>query len=125
MNFNGLQRQKFGDSPELIDKISNLIVAGIKTATCSSYNPDSKPVEVGHRVVVLNSVNQPVCVIETIKVDVIPFNKVSDDFARKEGEGDLSLKFWRKEHKRFFRKQGIFSEDMLLLCEEIKVINAF
>lgn len=125
MKFENLPQEQFGDSPELADKLADLICRGVKTATCSVYDPERNDVNVGHRVVVLNSDCKPVCVIETVKVDKIPFNKVSKDFAYKEGEGDRSLESWREEHKRFFKKNGYFSEDMMLLCEEIKVIHVF
>lgn len=42
-------------------------------------------------------------------------------FARKEGEGDLSLEYWQKEHQRFFTSEGHFSEDMELIAEEFEV----
>lgn len=125
MNIENIPQEQFGDTPELADKLADLIVRGIKTATCSAYDEDKGEVKVGHKVVVLNSKNNPVCVIETTKIDKVPFNKVSDEFAFKEGEGDFSLEFWKKEHERFFSANGGFSENMLLLCEEIKVIHIF
>lgn len=125
MNIHDLPHEQFGDSSEQIDRLAQLIVTGIKTATCSAYTPSRDKIEEGHRVVVLNSQNDPVCIVETTKVDLIPFNMISETHAYKEGEGDRSLKYWRKEHKRFFEAEGTFSEDMLLLCEEIKVVHIF
>ena len=31
------------------------------------------------------------------------------ELARKEGEGDLSLEYWRNEHRRFFQAEGSYS----------------
>ncbi len=125
ININNLPQEKFGDSPELADELADLIVRGIKTATCSAYSSKKDRINIGHKVVVLNSKNKSVCIIETVKIDIIEFNKISEAFAHKEGEGDLSLEFWRKEHKKFFEKMGFFSENMLLFCEEIKVVHIF
>lgn len=125
MNINNIPQEQLGDSPELTDKLAQLIVDGIKTATCSAYTPDKDKIKTGAKTVILNSQNTPVCVIETTKTDVIPFNKITKDFARKEGEGDRSLEYWRAEHKRFFEAEGMFSEDMLLFCETFRVVHVF
>ena len=47
---------------------------------------------------------------------------MTEAFARKEGEGDLSLEYWQKEHQRFFT-EGHFSEDMELIAEEFEVVE--
>jgi uncharacterized protein YhfF len=53
-----------------------------------------------------------------------PFNKITESFARKEGEGDLSLKHWKKVHKDFFSKRTKdFDEETLIVCEEFKIIK--
>jgi uncharacterized protein YhfF len=44
-----------------------------------------------------------------------------------EGEGDLSLEYWRKAHWRFFTREAItegyeVSDDMLLSCERFRVL---
>ncbi|HAX69535.1 MAG TPA: ASCH domain-containing protein, partial [Anaerolineae bacterium] len=55
------------------------------------------------------------------------YNEVDADFARDEGEEDLSLESWRAGHKRFFTRTLAeigreFSEDMPLICERFRVI---
>jgi hypothetical protein len=52
--------------------------------------------------VILNSKDEAVCIIQTTKVKVVPFDQVSADHAYKEGEGDKSLDYWRTVHKDFF-----------------------
>jgi len=39
---------------------------------------------------------------------LVRFCDVTEGFARKEGEGDISLEYWQKEHKWFFSVQNIF-----------------
>ena len=51
------------------------------------------------------------------------FSDMTEEFARKEGEGDLSLEYWRKEHKAFFTREGYYSDDMELVAEEFKLIE--
>ena len=53
----------------------------------------------------------------------VRFCDVTEAFARKEGEGDLSLEYWKKEHQRFFSSEGHFSEDMELIAEEFEVVK--
>ncbi|OAT33655.1 hypothetical protein M975_1016 [Buttiauxella brennerae ATCC 51605] len=54
---------------------------------------------------------------------LIRFSDVTEEFARKEGEGDLSLEYWRREHKAFFTREGFYSDDMELVAEEFEVIE--
>lgn len=64
-----------------------------------------------------------VCVIRLISMQLVRFCDVTEAFARKEGEGDLSLEYWKKEHQRFFSCEGHFSEDMELIAEEFEVVE--
>ena len=76
---------------------------------------------------VLDGRNEPMCVVETIEVTFRKYNEVDADFARAEGEDDLSLASWREGHKRFFTRTLAaigkeFTEDMPLVCERFHVI---
>jgi uncharacterized protein YhfF len=47
--------------------------------------------------------------------------------AAQEGEGDKTLSFWRKVHRKFFTQElkaynKKFSEEMLVICEEFEVV---
>lgn len=123
--------EQWGDNNELAEELSKLIVSGIKTATCSSlweYEFEGSQVpEAGIKTIVLNGKNEPVCIIETIDVQIIPYEKVSEEFAYQEGEGDRTLEYWRKAHWNFFtrilkkiKKQPAM--DMPLVCEKFKVV---
>lgn len=44
-----------------------------------------------------------------------------------EGEGDMSLEYWRKIHRVFFTEElkdleKEFTEDMMVVCEEFEVV---
>ncbi len=121
----------FGDHPKLADELGALVVSGIKTGTCSSlweWQAEGNPIpEAGLISIVLNGAGDPICIIETTKVTQQRFNEVDEDFARSEGEGDLSLRYWREAHTMFFSRilpkfDMEFSEDMPLVCERFQVI---
>ena len=79
----------FGEAP---DKLADLVIQGIKTATCSAYDlyqiSDEPLPKEGDYSIILNSREEAVCIIKTIKVYVTEFSKVSEEHAFKEGEGD-------------------------------------
>lgn len=113
------------------DLLADLVVSGTKTATASAYplyelKKESLP-KTGAYSVILDSKENAVCVIQTTKVAVVPFDEVTAEHARKEGEGDKSLDYWRKVHESFFtecmREAGLeFKPDMKVVCEEFVVV---
>lgn len=119
---------QYGD---VSDELAELTRKGIKTATASAYpmyelEKEDLPA-VGLYNVILDSQDQAVCIVVTTKVYTTPFNQVSEEHAFKEGEGDRSLDHWRKAHQAFFSEElasvGLtFSEDMLVVCEELEVV---
>ncbi len=46
--------------------------------------------------------------IRLVSMQLVRFCDVTEAFARKEGEGDLSLEYWQKEHQRFSFVKVIF-----------------
>jgi uncharacterized protein YhfF len=126
------EAEPFGDGPELADELGALILAGTKTATCSALweweAEGETPVRPGEKSVVLDGGGRPLCIIETTEVEVRRFDEVDETFAREEGEGDLSLEYWRGAHRRFFGRtlpkigRG-FAEDMPLVFERFRVIH--
>ncbi|HEX5809245.1 MAG TPA: ASCH domain-containing protein [Anaerolineales bacterium] len=121
----------WGDSPALADELGALIVQGMKTATCSALweweaSGETIP-QPGLITIALDGHGEPLCIVETIEITIRNYNEVDADFARAEGEGDLSLEYWRKAHRNYFSrvlpKVGReFSEDMPLVCERFRVI---
>jgi uncharacterized protein YhfF len=121
----------WGDSPEMADELGTLIAQGIKTGTCSALweweAEGNTPTQVGELTVVINGRGEPLCIVETVEVSIRKYNEVDADFAHAEGEGDLSLEYWREAHRNFFSRtlQKIgkeFSEDMPLVCERFRLI---
>ena len=121
----------WGDGPAMADELGALIVQGVKTATCSAlweWEAEGSPIpEVGLITIALDGGDEPLCIVESVEVAIRNYNEVDADFAREEGEGDLSLNYWREAHKNYFSR-GLpkvgkeFSEDMPLVCEKFKLI---
>lgn len=95
----------FGDNP---DNLASLVLEGRKRSTASvydlyAYDHEELP-QVGDFSVILDSEDQAVCVIRNTEVKVVPFRDVDEEHARSEGEGDLSLAYWREVHRKCFTK---------------------
>jgi uncharacterized protein YhfF len=121
----------FGDSPEMADELGQLVVRGIKTATCSllwEYESEGEALpREGDLSIIVNGAGQPLCIIETIQVRTIPFDKVDAQFAYDEGERDRSLAYWRRAHWRYFSRvcqqlDRSVSTDMPLVCERFQLL---
>lgn len=121
----------WGDGPEMADELGALIVAGTKTGTCSALweweaESESLP-ETGLITIVLNGRGEPIGIVETVDVTICKYNEVDAEFARAEGEGDLSLAYWQQAHRNFFSRLlpkigKEFNEEMPLVCERFRLI---
>lgn len=126
------EAHQFGDSFALADELGALILKGLKTATCSAlWEWEAEEIalpKVGSKTIVLDGNNNPLCIIETLDVEIRAFCKVDTQFAYEEGEDDRSLESWRREHWKYFLrvlpdigKQP--APDMLLVCEWFCVVH--
>lgn len=120
----------FGDSAAMADELGMLVRNGRKTATCSllwEYETEGELLpEAGDFSIILDGQGRPLCIIETTEVAIRPYNTVDAAFAAAEGEGDLSLDYWRQGHWRYFDRicRLIGREpalDMPLVCERFEV----
>ena len=120
---------QFGCDP---DELARLVIEGKKTATCSSYiayEMEKQPIPaVWGYSIILDSEDEPVAIIQTVDVQVMPMNEVTAEFAAAEGEGDLSYEYWWNGHKKFFTEEMAeygkeFLEDMLVVCERFQLVD--
>ena len=116
----------FGGDP---DGLARLVLSGVKTATASAYPLyalEGEPLpEAGEYSVLLDSREEAVCVIRTERVFTAPFREVGPEQARREGEGDRSLAYWRRVHEAFFTEElagaGLrFTPELPVVCEEFR-----
>ena len=117
----------FGDTP---NELAQLVIDGVKTATCSGYvfyglENRSLPTTDDY-FIILNNEEEPVAIIKTVEVLLVPMDEVSEEFAISEGDG--SYENWKSIHEKFFKsklqKFGLeFSKDILLVCERFTLID--
>ncbi len=127
----GFESNHFCDNQADADSCAALVLAGRKRATASAqwrYEAEGLPLPAaGEYVVVTDWAGNACCVICTTRVDIVPFNEVSEEFAAMEGEGDGSLAGWREAHWAFFSRElaqlGMTpSEDMPVVCERFEKV---
>ncbi len=105
------------------DELFELVRNGRKHGTCSRHTGNKNMATVGTIEEIYNSQG------ETIKIQITAVRKcrfcdIDDTWAHIEGEGDLSLAYWRKVHIEFFNKHyPNFQETDLLELNEFKVIS--
>ena len=121
----------FGDSPELAGELCALVMAGKKTATASlvwEYEADGEAIpQSGGYSVITTFAGLPQCVLQTTEIRTLPFDEVDAQFAADEGEGDLSLDYWRQAHWRFFSRTCARigrqpDQMMLVVCERFRLV---
>jgi uncharacterized protein YhfF len=112
---------------ELRRQLVGAVLRGEKTATSSlreQYQPvtDEALPQVHERGVLLGEHDEPVGVVETTEVRVLPVGQVDLAFARDEGEGFTSVADWRAAHERFWSEQGhTVTDDTLVVCERFRL----
>ena len=116
----------FGNTSEMAKELVALVLQGKKTATASLFweyenKREDEPIVDGYSVVT-DFEGTPVCILRTTELRVLPFNEVDEQFAFDEGEGDRTLEYWRRVHRKFFseycRESGVeFEESMLVSCK--------
>jgi uncharacterized protein YhfF len=106
------------------------ILNGIKTATSSAYWdwPDGRIPFPGALGVLLDGQGRARAIVETERVEIIPFGLVDEDFACAYGEGDRTLDWWRSEMGVWYRASAVrhgedSSDDTSLICEWIAVVR--
>ncbi len=114
------------------DKLAELVLQGKKFGTASSYDEyvmeditDEIP-KVGDYSVILNSKDEAVCVIKDYDVYIRPFGDVPPFHAYAEGEGNMSLEYWRNVHTSFFKEcldetDMPFNQESKIICEKFSV----
>jgi uncharacterized protein YhfF len=121
----------FCDNEKDADELAELVCAGQKRATASAlwvYEREKQPLpQMGDLSVILDWKGEARCIIQTTRIDILPFDEVSTEFAWTEGEGDRSLAHWREGHQRYFTREleGIgmaFAQHIPVVCERFEVV---
>ena len=127
----GYEAWHFHDNQEDADHLAQLVLEGKKrgTASCSyAYVKEDDPFpKADEYSVITDWAGEAQCVIQTLRVEIVPWREVSGKYAALEGEGDLSLDYWRRAHKPFFIQEcercgQSFTTEMPVVCEEFKLV---
>ena len=107
-----------------------LVLGGQKTAFFASwptFSIDMEPLPVsGELYIVVDRANKPQCVIELESVEIVPFNEVTWEMAKQEGE-DENLGAWKERQQENLEDEGAlvgfeFTHDIKLVFQTIKVV---
>ncbi len=119
----------FCDSENAANECGQLVLDGIKTATCSAlieYKIENEDLPGQNDFfIITNFKNEALCIIQNVNVEIKKYKDIDEAWAAAEGEGDRSLDYWKKVHKAFFsrhlKQNGLaFSEELDLVCESFK-----
>lgn len=124
-----LPRSEFAFPGPLRVRLVDAILDGRKTTTTSlaqeyEIGQETLP-RSGQRSVVVDSNNQPVCVIETMEVRIVPLGEVDFRHVVDEGEGHATVADWRKGHEDFWRSDEMresLEGSALTLDDETRVV---
>ena len=121
-----------GSTPEESDELLALVLAGAKTATSSAAAVYAKegvaPPAEGDLSIVLDGHGRPRALVVTTQVRICAFDEVDAAHAAAEGEGDLSLAYWRRVHEKFFTDELAqvgeqFNARTAVVLESIRVLD--
>lgn len=113
----------------LPDRLLRMVLEGRKRVTVSPYialTRENEPMpQAGDLRMIMDSKNEPKCIIETTEVYIKPFDKMTAQDAFDEGEKSLSM--WRKVYENFFKDQADYykvpwTEQFEILCERFTVV---
>ncbi len=112
---------------ELRRTLTDAVLRGDKTATAglaSDHQPNTdEPLpRPGDRWLMLGYDDEPLAIVETTEVRLVPAGQVDLQFARDEGEGFESVADWRAAHERFWSDQ-LITDERLIVCERFRVVE--
>jgi uncharacterized protein YhfF len=114
----------------MADEGAAAILDATKTATSSAQwdYPGGRIPFVGALSVLLDGQGRARGIVETVRVEIMPFGLVDDEFARAYGEGDRTLGWWRAEVGAWYRVAAAshgqdFSDSTPIICEWLTVVR--
>jgi uncharacterized protein YhfF len=125
----GARAFMFGNSPELARELADLVLKGKKRATASlprMWEGEPLP-SVGDVYVLHDWYGAALALLRNTQIDIVPFEDVGEAFVRAEGEGDLSIAWWRDAHWEYFASElTAFNQrptlKMLVVCQRFEVL---
>jgi uncharacterized protein YhfF len=112
------------------DGLNELVLTGQKTATAglhrTVYAAENEELEtVGEQLVLLDSRESPIGLLEVTRVETCPFVDAPWELASAENEGDESIEEWREGHRRYFARVGTpVADDDLIVCVWFRLVSS-
>jgi uncharacterized protein YhfF len=122
----------FGSTPEQAARLAHHVIKGEKRATTgwvASAKHDGSTIPVPGMVsIVTDGFGIPLCAIQTERVVFNTFAEATEEIARGEAEGDMTLEDWRDGHWKYFAAEGEtigvpFTDDAELFHEYFRVLR--
>ncbi|WP_299159921.1 ASCH domain-containing protein [uncultured Eudoraea sp.] len=117
---------QIGENEKEVKETLNLILSGKKRATSHSllglqYRKEPLP-RIGDFTVLTDWKGDAKCILRTVAVRLKPFFSIRESYSKIEGEGDLSLAYWKTKHwDQYTRELEAFGrvprESMIIVCE--------
>ncbi|HEX4925363.1 MAG TPA: ASCH domain-containing protein [Bdellovibrionales bacterium] len=121
----------YAGNREITDSLLALYLSGRKFAGSSvleDFRTAGDPLPAaGNHWILLNSRDEPGALLRTVRVEQHKFMDVPEAIAIAEGEGDLSLEYWRRVHRAFYEphlpKWGLAQiEDATIVTEFFELV---
>lgn len=123
--------EHFGDTRRLADELLAHVLSGRKRATAELVadfiaRGDQVP-RVGSHWIACDGNGTPTIIIRSVELRIGSFESADAAFAMDEGEDDLSLDSWRREHSRYWTRVSAahgrqWSESDEIVFERFKVV---
>lgn len=111
-------------------QINSIVLTGQKQAfftTFATFTIDNEPLPIsGELYILVDNQNKPLCVLEIESVNIIPFNEVTFEMVKKEGEC-ATLGEWKEKMQEYIEDEAHvlgfeYSPDIKLVYQTFKVI---
>jgi len=119
-----------GSTPETADEGATLILNGTKTLTSSPFwhYPDGKLPFVGALAVLLDGSGKPRGIVETTRIEIMPFGAITEEMALAYGEGEQTVEWWRRVMGEFYKASAarhgeVLTDDTRLIWEWFTVVH--
>ncbi|MFB7892792.1 ASCH domain-containing protein [Microbacterium sp. NPDC056044] len=123
--------EHFGDSERLADELLAEVLSGRKRATSELVadfvaRGDEVP-RIGSHWIACDGRGVPTIIIRSVELRLGDFASADAAFAADEGEDDLSLASWQREHRRYWTRVSAalgrhWSEDEEIVFERFRVV---
>jgi len=123
----------FGSEPEHGRPVGDLVLSGIKSAggdiLWRRKAAQEPSLQVGSFSIFHDGHEEPMGIIETTSVEIVPFNEVDAEFARAGGEWNGTLENWRSNYWSWIEEECTRlnrdpTPDIPMICERFRLVFA-